>query len=106
MSARDQITSHGFHPDSPERRRARRSLYAATVGVESERAWGWDISALGLAVEMAQLVQIGDVVHVTLSPGSLDGALAEIGASARVVRLDPASRGVRVALQFLDSDQS
>jgi hypothetical protein len=64
-----------------------------------------DISPLGLAVEMAQPIEIGDIVRVALSPGSSDGALTEIGAPARVVRIDRVALGARVALQFLDSDQ-
>lgn len=65
-------------------------------------ALGMDISRVGLAVEMAERVQIGDVVHVALSPRSEDGAVAEIAASARVVRVEPTSRGALVALIFVD----
>jgi hypothetical protein len=60
-----------------------------------------DISALGLAVEMTHPVAIGEVVHVTLSPSSEDGALDEIAAPARVVRLERGPHRVRVALQFV-----
>ena len=65
-------------------------------------AVGMDISRAGLAVEMAERVQIGDVVHVALSPRSEDGAVAEIAAAARVVRVEPTPRGARVALIFVD----
>jgi hypothetical protein len=85
----------------PERRRARRWGYDAVVRIENERVRGRDISVLGLAVETTHPTQVGDVVRVTLSPGSPDGVLDEIGAAARVVRLEPGIRGDRVGLQFI-----
>src|SRR4026207_1081893 len=93
--------SLGFHPPTPERRQGRRSPYDAHVRVETEMAQGVDISPLGLAVEMTESVQIGDVVRVALSPRSEDGAVAEIATAARVVRIHQTSRGVVVALLFL-----
>lgn len=96
--------SSKFHRRPPERRHARRSAYEAHVRVETDIARGMDISPLGLAVEMAYHGKIGDVVRVALSPRSEDGAVAEIGASARVVRVDQTPRGAVVALLFVDSD--
>jgi hypothetical protein len=63
-----------------------------------------DISSSGLSVEMSHSVPVGDLVRVTLSPSSEDGALDEIGALARVVRLERGAHRVRVALQFLAPD--
>jgi hypothetical protein len=87
-----------------ERRLARRSTYGAAVRIESELALGMDISASGLAVEMSHPVPIGELVRVTLSPSSDDGALDEIAAIARVVRLERGTHRVRVALQFVAPD--
>ena len=95
--------SYRFHGRRLERRQGRRSPYVAQVRVEAEMAHGIDISPLGLAVEMTDSVQIGDIVRVALSPRSKDGAVAEIAASARVVRVHQTSRGVVVALLFLES---
>jgi hypothetical protein len=97
---------HMWHQDSrrAERRQARRSPYPANVHIDAELVLGRDISALGLAVEMAHPLELGDIVQVTLSTASADGALPEIGAPARVVRLDaPRSEwsGVRVGLEFV-----
>ena len=92
-----------MHAYPPERRQGRRSAYDAHVRVEAEVTQGMDISPLGLAVQMTDRVQIGDVVHVALSPGSEDGAVAEIATLARVVRIHQTARGVVVALLFLDS---
>lgn len=104
MTGYPRSASYGSDRGGHERRHARRSAYGANVRVEREIAWGMDISPLGLAVEMVQPVEIGDVVQVALSAGSSDGALAEIGAPAQVVRVDRAGAGARVALRFLDSD--
>jgi hypothetical protein len=105
MSGYPPAALYGLHRAALERRGARRSAYGANVRVATEIAWGTDISTLGLAVEMARPLEIGEIVRVALSPSSSDGALAEIGAPARVVRIDRVARGARVALQFLDSDQ-
>src|SRR5918994_378090 len=99
MNVYPRSTFYGSHRGTSERRRARRSAYGANVRVETEIAQGMDISSLGLAVEMAQPLEIGDIVRVALSAGSSDGALAEIGAPARVVRIDRVALGARVALQ-------
>jgi hypothetical protein len=102
MIAPDRMRHHDSH--RPERRQARRSAYGASVRIESELALGMDISSLGLSVEMAHSMPIGDLVHVTLSPSSEDGALDEIGALARVVRLERGRHRIRVALQFVGPD--
>jgi hypothetical protein len=96
--------SSGFHTRTRERRHARRSAYDAHVRVETEVARGMDISSIGLAVELAGPVQIGDVVRVALCPPSQDGRVGELATSARVVRINQTARGAVVALLFLDSD--
>ena len=76
----------------------------AIVRVGSQTRVGCDISECGLAVHVADPIELREVIWVTLSREWVEASLSEIKGRARVVGVDRGGTHFRVGLQFLDAE--
>ena len=96
------FATHTGRPILVERadRRAARRAYSDPVLVNGVRVEGRDISCTGLSVFLKSNLQLGDMVRITLS--GVAGSPDEVGAAARVSRIEPRPEGFVIGLEFVE----